>query len=60
MVKLITYVIYIQTSIFRNFLKNEKIISTFFVLSSFAATVFFDKLAFRYLRKKINNLEILN
>ena len=57
MVRLIAYAIYVQNSIFLNFLKNEKIISSFLILSIFVVIVFFNNFVFRCLCRKISNPE---
>ena len=61
MVRTITWAIYIQNSIFLSFLKNEKIItSPFLILFIFVASVFLDTFVFRHCHRKIGNLEKVN
>ena len=56
MVRLTTYPICVQNSIFLNFLKNEKIISLLFDIVYLFC---YQNFVFRYFRRKINNLEIV-
>ena len=58
MVRVTTYAMYVQSSIFLNFLKNEKIV--FFDIAYLCLYRVFLCLFFRYRRGKMNNLEIVN
>ena len=62
MVRTITYdAMYVQNSIFLSFLKNEKIISSLFlILFIFAVIAFLDTSVFRHRHRKIDNLEMVN
>ena len=58
MVRIITYAMYAQNSLFLIFLKNEKIIYSFFdIAHPCRHHSLFYIFVFRYLRRKTNNLE---
>ena len=61
MVRIITYAMYAQNSIFLSFLKNEKIIYSFCDIAyPCRYHLLFYMFVLRYLRRKTNNLEIVN